>query len=258
MAKSLGKTVLGWFVVDEDEGPEAAQPAREQTAEELVAKYAAGPPAAAAPDAAPPARASSAPAASFAPGAAAGFSATQGGSPATAWSASASPVQVQFSGDLPRSAGAVVDFKGVYVAAGISAEEQERVEKAIALVSTLPKETPLDIKKQIVEASLKAFGIPVDAIIEAGAQQIQSLEGYIQHGEVDTQNVLAESASRIAELSAEIETIRGLMSQQIAEQQGLASSCNGEKLRVQSVLEFFGQEAIARVVKDSSKLVDLG
>jgi len=243
VAKSLGKTVLGWFVVDDDAASEAERPTPLQTAEELVAKYAnVMPSGATASPAAPPV---------YSPP---GVPLTVGGAPAAAWSSSTQ--QVQFAGDLPKATGGAVDFKAVYAAAGIDADEQERVEKAIALLSTLPKETPHEIKKQIVEASLKAFGIPVDQIIEAGAQQIQSLQGYIQHGEHDTQAVLTESSSRIAELSAEIETIRGLMSQQVAEQQGLTSTCNSEKLRVQAVLEFFGQEAIARVVKDSPKLLE--
>lgn len=238
MGKGLGKTVLGWFVVDESEAKEEIPPAA-QTAEELVAKYAKSPEPSprGAPPAAPPNE----------------LSIAQSGA-ATAWSTSTPAVQ--FAAEPPKAAGAAVDFKGVYVAAGITGDEQERVEKAIALVGTLPKETPLEVKKQIVEASLKAFGIPVDEIIEAGAQQIQALEGYIQLGERDTQTVLSESSTRIAELSAEIETIRGLMAQQVAEQQGLAGTCNHEKLRVQAVLEFFGQEAIARVVKESPKLVE--
>jgi len=33
-------------------------------------------------------------------------------------------------------------------------------------------------------------------------------------------------------------------------------ACNERKLDIQHVLEFFGQEAVARVVRDSPKLID--
>jgi hypothetical protein len=43
----------------------------------------------------------------------------------------------------------------------------------------------------------------------------------------------------------------------VGTQESLARSTNEQKLRVQSVLEFFGQEAVARVVRESPKLVEL-
>jgi hypothetical protein len=47
------------------------------------------------------------------------------------------------------------------------------------------------------------------------------------------------------------------MELQLNTQQSLTRSTNEQKLRVQAVLEFFGQEAVARVVKASPKLVDI-
>ena len=85
----------------------------------------------------------------------------------------------------------------MFRAAGIDDGEQGRIDKATQLLKTLPAETPKDVKKQIVEASLKAFGYPVEQIIEAGAQEIQALEVYIQAGQRDTQSLLAESQKRI-------------------------------------------------------------
>jgi hypothetical protein len=217
--KGLGKTVLGWFVVDE-----SAEPAPVETPEQLIAKYAVKE--APGPDTAP------------------------------ASAARPEPPLVELKGELPKSVGGAIDFAAVYGAAEISTAQQERVEKALTLLGTLPAEAPRDVKKQIVEASLKAFGIPIDQIIEAGAQQIQALEAYIQRGQGETQSVLSESNARIEELSAEIVQLKKIMEDQVAEQQRLAKTCNGEKLRVQVVLEFFGQEAVARVVKDSPKLVE--
>jgi hypothetical protein len=204
--KGFGSTVLGWFVVREGEDEK-----KEESAEDLIAKYAKDEP--------PP-----------------------------------PPPEVKLAGELPKAQGGNVDFPGVFRAAGINDEEQGRIVKAAELLKTLPAETPKDVKKQIVEASLKAFGYPVEQIIEAGAQEIQALEVYIQAGQRDTQALLAESQKRTAELEAEIANIKKVMEEQVASQYALTQVCNGQKLKVQEVLEFFGQEAVARVVSQSPKL----
>ncbi|MCU0685729.1 MAG: hypothetical protein MUF34_26380 [Polyangiaceae bacterium] len=218
--KSFGKTVLGWFVVQEDDASGATHAT--PTADELIAKYSQGDAVGAEPSPIEP-----------------------------------EPPSVQLSGELPRATpGGAVDFAAVYRAAAISDEEQARLERASGLLKTLPAETPREIKRQIVEASLKAFGVPIDAIIEAGAQQIQALDAYIKHGERETQATLSQGTTRIQELEQQIADVRRVMEDQVAGQQALSRSSNEEKLRVQAVLEFFGQEAVARVVKSSPKLIE--
>jgi hypothetical protein len=161
-----------------------------------------------------------------------------------------------FKSDPPPAPGGKVDFDAVFEAAGVDADERGRVQKAIGLIASLPAETPAAVKKQIVEASLKAFGVPIDSIIEAGAAQIQALEGYIRAGAADTQKLLAESEARIQQFQAEIARIRTVKEQRVVEQQGVVDACNGRKLDVQRVLEFFGQEAVASVVRSSPRLRD--
>jgi hypothetical protein len=46
------------------------------------------------------------------------------------------------------------------------------------------------------------------------------------------------------------------MQQSVTEQQNLIKVCNDKKLEVQQVLEFFGQETVAKVVQASPKLHD--
>jgi hypothetical protein len=201
--KGLGSTVLGWFVVRDEEKPAST--------DELIARYAADTP--------PP-----------------------------------PPPEVKLTGELPRADGGRVDFAAVFRAAGVDDQEQSRVEQARNLLKTLPGETPREVKKQIVEASLKAFGYPVEKIIETGAMEIQALEIYIQSGQKETQSLLVQSQQRLEELNAEMARVKKVMQDQVAAQSALAQACNDEKLRVQEVLEFFGQEAVARVVKESPKL----
>jgi hypothetical protein len=203
--KGWGTTVLGWFV--ERDG----QPGKDESADDLIAKYSEG-------------------------------------------TAAPAPPEVQLTGELPKAQGGVVDFPGVYRAAGIPDEEQGRIDKARSLLKTLPAETPKEVKRQIVEASLKAFGYPVEKIIETGAQSIQALEIYIQAGQKETQTLLVEAQKKIEEMNAEIARAKKIMEDQVSSQYALTQRCNDEKLRTQEVLEFFGQEAVARVVKESPKL----
>lgn len=168
----------------------------------------------------------------------------------------AAPPPVKLVSPPPAAPGGKVDFPAVYAAGGVDAEEQERVEKAAGLLRSLPEGTDPAVKKQIVEASLKAFGVEIEKIIEAGVQEIQALEAYIQAGAGDTHTLLRESQERIAQFEAEIQRIRRVMEERVAEQNGVVRACNERKLDIQRVLEFFGQEAVARVVRDSPKLID--
>ncbi len=161
-----------------------------------------------------------------------------------------------FVKDIPASPGGRVDFAAVYDAAGIGAEEQARVAKASELLKTLPEGTEASVKKKIVEASLKTFGVPIDKIIEAAAGEVQALEGYIRAGGADTQKLLEESRGRIADVETEISRIKSVMEQRVVEQQVVTKACNDQKLEIQGVLEFFGQEAVARVVRESPRLIE--
>ena len=168
----------------------------------------------------------------------------------------AAPEPPAFVKEPPAAPGGRVDFPKVYEAAGLDSEEQGRVAKAAELLAALPAGTEPAIKKQIVEASLKAFGVPIEKIIEGAVQEIQALEAYIRAGSLDTQNVHEESEKRVREFEAEIGRIKSVMENRTQEQLAVAAACNERKLGIQKVLEFFGQETVARVVRDSPKLVE--
>jgi len=199
--KGWGATVLGWFVVSDDEEGRAAEGG--------------------------------------------GASGEHAGEPA-------GEMPQVFVKDPPAALGGQVDFKAVFEAAGIDEEQAGRVVRAQELLASLPGETPAPVRKQIVEASLTAFGVSIDKIIEGGVAEIQALEGYIRTGAADTQTLLAESAARIKKFEDEIQRIRTVMDERVQEQQAVTKACNDKKLGVQQILEFFGQEAVARVVQAAS------
>ena len=161
---------------------------------------------------------------------------------------------VQFQGEVPRAQGGQIDLPRIFAAAGIDDEEQGRIRRAQDLLKSLPAETPAPVKKQIVEASLKAFGVPIEQIIESGVQEIEALEAWIQREAQETQRTLADAQTKIEALTREIAELKRLMEVSVAEQDAAAQAVNAAKLQVQQVLEFFGQERVAQVVQASPKL----
>ncbi len=168
--------------------------------------------------------------------------------------AAAQPQLDVFASPPPPATGGKVEFDQVFEAAGIETAERERVTRTLDLLTSLPPGTDDTVKKQIVMASLKAFGVPVEQIVEATAQELQALEAYIRSGATDTEKVTSEADLRIKQYEEEIVKLRTVMQQRVEEQQAVVKSCNDKKLEIQKVLEFFGQETVARVVRESPKL----
>ena len=167
-----------------------------------------------------------------------------------------SPTQGVFQTAPPPPTGGNVDFAAVFAAAGVDSEEQQRVARTTELLKGLPAGTDATVKKQIVEASLKAFGVAIEKIIEATAEEIQALDGYIRNCAADNEKLIQESDARIKEYEQAIANIRTVMQQSVQEQQNLIKTCNDKKLEIQQVLEFFGRDKVASVVKASPKLHD--
>lgn len=246
--KSLGSKLLGLFVVQEDgdggdgEGQGAAAaagdappPTGDAVADDLIARYAGGGPAAP--------RRSAEPSQAPAPA----------GDGSTDAPVSAAPVAYAATGEVSP---AQLDFPGIYQKRGLSSEEQGHVERALTLLGNLPKETPQEVKRQIVAASLVAFGVPVDKIIESALLQRRVLREHVRDGQSETQAFLQETTRRLAELEAEMARIRKIAEDQLAHQAAVAAACEAQKGRIEEVLTFFGPEAAERVRAASPRLRD--
>lgn len=272
--KSIGNTLLGLFVVrpeDEVSDDSASAPSADSggsgaagagaprpstgdaTVDDLIARYGGGgsgprsasrPP----PTPPPPPRPGTRPPRSPQQGAPGAAGAIATAPPESGASAAAAP-----GVKIPE---VKIDFPAVLRRSGLSDEEQGRVDKTINLLHTLPAETPIEIKRQIVGASLSAFGIPVDQIIESAALHLRAYDRHIKEGQKQTQTLLEQSNRRLAELEQEVARVKQVMQEQLAQQQGLTSACNMQKLRVQEVLEFFGRDALDRIAQTSVKLRD--
>jgi hypothetical protein len=258
--KGWGSTVLGWFVVrDEDSAADAsASPYSGSLVDAADSRHLDTilPPITPSLSARPAAGAPGRPAATPARPAAAARPAAGGTkAPAAAPPAAATPLPV-FQKEPPPATGGAVDFAKVFEAATIDASEQEMVAKSVALLGSLPAGTDPTVKKQIVEASLKAFGVPIDKIIETGVEEIQALEGYIRAVGNAAQKSATDAEERIKKLEETIQDLRADMQKRVVEGQSVIKACNDKKLEVQAILEFFGQEAVAKVVQESPKLHD--
>lgn len=226
--KSWSDAVVGWFIVKDDDKTQNSQSEADLTADELIAKYASQTPLSA-------------------DGTSVEDSSVQTETPTT------NQVPANY-GTPPPAPDGKVDFDAVFETGGVDAEERERIAKAKSLLDSLPENTDVAVKKQIVEASLKAFGVPIEKIIEAGAGEIQALEFYIRSGATDTEKVLQDGTARIQQYEQEIHNLRKIMEDRVKEQNSVVAACNAKKLEVQKVLEFFGRDVVAQVVKESPKL----
>ena len=275
--KGFGDALLDLFVVREDGevakpggdaggaaeagASEPATPAADAAVvDDLIARYAKGEPAGktrstrpprpgvsgtAAPEATPPAPAT-------VPAGTAGGSAAPP-APPSAPVAAKSPAPVAAEPALPVPQ-VEIDVATVLRKAGLSPEDQDRVEKTQNLLHTLPGDTPVALKRQIVGASLQAFGISVDQIVESALLHQAAFLRHQDEGEKQTQAQLQENSRRLAELEKEAARIRAQMNEGRSQQAGLVFAVSRQKARLQGILEFFGSEAVERVQKTSVKL----
>ncbi len=173
--------------------------------------------------------------------------ATAAPAPSTAAARAAAAAPGLPAGDFPRASAAAppgkLDFAAIYTAAGIGPEEQERVAKAAELLHALPEGT--EAARHIVEASLKAFGVPVEKILAAGDREMQALDAYAEADAADTRRVLDDSNHKIAQYEQEIQRIRQVMDERMAAQQSVARGCAAGKLELAQVLGFFGHTPAA-------------
>jgi hypothetical protein len=140
------------------------------------------------------------------------------------------------------AAGAPADFDGLFRDAGLDVAELDRVKKAEELLKSLPPDAPQTMKKQIVEASLKAVGFEVKLIVAAAQNQKRALDAYVKVNETATAKALQDAETQIRQLNEKIASLKLDIDKRNA---GLATMTSAAQLRkgeVQKVIDFFGGE----------------
>lgn len=219
--KGLGSKILGLFVETDAkdgtpaEGTEAVSPSGEKSAADLVAELAG----------------QSMPKKGAAPTA---------GTPAPPPPPAARPA-------IPAPTGPVtpakVDFDAVFKGAGMDASELDRVRKAEELLKSLPEGTPQDVKRQIVEASLKAFGFEIAKIVGAAQNQLKALETYVRLNEQQTAKAITDAQTQIAQLEDKIIGLRADITKKTEQLASVSAAADSRKGEVYRVLDFFGAPA---------------
>ncbi len=210
--KGLGSKLLGLFVEQKEGTPDEGTPAvdkadSEKTPAELVAELAGQ----SAPRKAPP---GPGPAAPVAP----------------------RPAIPTHSGPVTP---AQVDFDAVFKTTGLDASDLDRVRKAEELLKGLPESTPVEVKRQIVEASLKAFGFDITKIISAAQQQLKALDTWVRLNEQQTVKGITDAQTQIAQLEDKVISLKAEITKRTETLASLSAAADGRKGQVHRVLEFF-------------------
>ncbi|MDP3505269.1 MAG: hypothetical protein Q8S33_33330 [Myxococcales bacterium] len=212
--KSLGRRILGLFVesAPAEGDPDSKAPADEtpSAADEIAALARQSAPSTAA--------------------------ATQGPAPSSRSPMSAPPTKLP---PMEPVAPAKVDFDAVFKNAGIDPQALDRVRKAEDLLKNLPDSASEEVKRQIVEASLKAFGFEISKIVEGVQTQTKALDAYVRVNEQQTAKALTDAQAQIARLEDQVITLRAEIDKRTNALAGLAAAADVRKRQVSKVLDFF-------------------
>lgn len=134
-----------------------------------------------------------------------------------------------------------IDFDAVFREAGMDAAELDRVKKAEELLKSLPEATPHETKKQIVEASLKAFGFEIEKIVLAANNQKRALDAYVKVNENVTAKSVTDAEAQIKALEEKIAALRADIQKRTQGLGTLGTQAQARKAQVQKVLDFFSK-----------------
>ncbi|MBK7863027.1 MAG: hypothetical protein IPJ65_31350 [Archangiaceae bacterium] len=135
--------------------------------------------------------------------------------------------------------GAPLEFDAIFKDAGMDVAELDRVKKAEELLKGLPEATPQDVKRQIVEASLKAFGFELEKIVSAANNQKRALDTYVRVNEQVTAKAITEAEGQIKGLHEKIAALKADIEKRTAHLKSLSEAASNRKAQVQKVIEFF-------------------
>jgi hypothetical protein len=213
--KGIGSKLLGLFVEKEGDGSEETpEPTGEKSAADLVAELAnqtapGGP--------RPKGMAGAAPMPDLAP-----------------------PPNLKLD-KITANTGDKVDFDQIFRDGGLDPADLDRVKKAEELLKGLPEGTPHEVKKQIVEATLRAIGFEVVKIIQAASTQLRALDVFVKANTDLTAKAITDADTQIKQLNEKITALRSDIEKRSSQLAARTSAATARKGDVQKVLDFFGQ-----------------
>jgi hypothetical protein len=143
--------------------------------------------------------------------------------------------------DAPLPAGyKAPDFDSIFKTVGLPEDDRDRLMKAEGLLKSLPKETPPALQRQIVEASLRAFGIAPEKITTTAQAAIVALDSWNTLREKEIRAQIEKTAKRLQELQAEQERLQAGLSERQAIEQALLRDVRIRQSELGGIIDFFG------------------
>lgn len=132
------------------------------------------------------------------------------------------------------------DFNGIFKSIGMPDDERDRLTRAEEALKSLPVDLPAVVRKQTVEAILRAFNIPPEKIASAATRAIDALQTYAGIGEQDLKTRLEATEKRLKELRTEQERLTASIAERQAMQATLLWDVRARQGELKSIIEFFG------------------
>jgi hypothetical protein len=135
-----------------------------------------------------------------------------------------------------------VDFSSVYRQAGIPSAAFT-AEQTLDMIAGMPKELPLETKRQTVRVTLGAIGKSIGAtpetIIADASRKLAALSSYADSAAQRTAEFTTATEREIAALQAQIDEKRRAIETARENQATIQQACHAETDRLDDVLEFF-------------------
>jgi len=144
---------------------------------------------------------------------------------------------------MPPPAGeGTIDFSSLYKSAGLP-DASFTAEQMIDMLTTLPQELTLEVKRQTVKASLgslgKSIGATPETIVTDASRKLAVLAAYTDNVEKDTKQFCAASEEEITRLQQQIADKRKAVEAAKQHYTQVSTLCHAEGERLDTVLEFF-------------------
>jgi hypothetical protein len=143
----------------------------------------------------------------------------------------------------PRAEPGALDMGSILEAAGVAAEDRDRVDRARKLLQALPSGVSAAVRRQIVETALTTFGVATDRIVEAGQKVSGALAAFVTSNQHANDRLLEEARTRVQALEQEIVRVRQAAEQAAAIHQKRIREVNAEVASVHQVVDFFDKAA---------------
>ena len=133
---------------------------------------------------------------------------------------------------------AKLDFKDIYKTAGLPDEDLAQVDRAEKLLRTLPANLPLETQRQILEGTLKTFGVDPQRIRDSIKRQQRALSAWTGVVKQDADKRDADAHARIESLRAEALKLEHAIEERARNRQSVELACRTQSDAVGRLIEF--------------------